>query len=373
MNARVTEPKPSEVTPVASPAAPTAAADALAAPEATPKKKRSGRRVALIVSVPVLLAAVGGYFFLSGGRYVDTDNAYVQQPKVALSADVAGRVISVSVHDNETVTAGQVLFALDPAPYQIALDQAEAALAAARVNVEQLRVGYGTAEAQLAAAKSTLAIRQQEFERKDALRAEGLAADASLDDVKLALQTAETQVSLAEQQVAGAAAALGGDPEIATDEHPAVRTAMAAKESAERNLTKTTVVAPADGVVSQVASLNVGQFIATGTTIASLVETGDTWVEANFKETQLASIAVGLPVEVSIDAYPGVKFEGHVESIGAATGAQFALIPAQNATGNWVKVTQRVPVRIDVDGTDGRALRAGMSAVVAVDTKPAEG
>jgi membrane fusion protein (multidrug efflux system) len=165
-------------------------------------------------------------------------------------------------------------------------------------------------------------------------------------------------------------AALAGDPKIATDDHPAVRTALAALENAKRNLAKTTVIAPAAGIVSQVANLNVGQFIATGTTIATLVETDDTWIEANFKETQLASLTPGLPVEVTIDAYPGVKFEGKVQSIGAATGAEFALIPAQNATGNWVKVTQRVPVQIEVEPVDGKVLRAGMSAVVAVDTKP---
>ncbi|MEO6012906.1 MAG: HlyD family efflux transporter periplasmic adaptor subunit [Devosia sp.] len=124
-------------------------------------------------------------------------------------------------------------------------------------------------------------------------------------------------------------------------------------------------------MVSQVASLNVGQFIATGTTIASLIETGDTWIEANFKETQLSAIAIGMPVEVKVDAYPGIVFEGTLDSISAATGSEFALIPAQNATGNWIKVTQRIPVRIDVTPVDGKVLRAGMSAVVAVDTKPA--
>jgi membrane fusion protein (multidrug efflux system) len=390
MNARVTEPKPGEATPVitfersaptaekTAPAAPPVAdqaapavADAIAAPAAAaaPKKKRSGR-LALMVSVPVLLLAVGGYFYLSGGRYVETDNAYIQQPKVSISADVAGRVVSVSVHDNETVTAGQVLFALDPAPYRIVLDQAQAALATARVNVEQLRVAYGTANAQLSAAKETLAIRQAEFDRKQELTTKGIAANSTLDDVKLALQNAQTQVLLAEQQVASAAAALAGNPTIATDEHPAVRAALAAEANAQRNLEKATVTAPAAGIVSQVASLNVGQFIATGTTIASLIETDSTWIEANFKETQLATLVPGMPVEVKLDAYPGVTFEGTLESIGAATGAQFALIPAQNATGNWVKVTQRVPVRIDVTETGNKVLRAGMSAVVAVDTKP---
>jgi membrane fusion protein (multidrug efflux system) len=342
------------------------------AAEAAPApKKRNTRRIVLMAAVPVLLAAVGGYFYFTGGRYQETDNAYVEQAKVALSADVAGRIAAVSVHENQAVKAGDVLFSIDPEPYRIALAQADAALATARVNVEQLKVAYGTASAQLSAAQSTLAIRQAAFDRKNALVENGTAADATLDDVKLALETAKNAVTSAEQQLASASAALTGNPEIATDDHPAVRTALAARDTAQRNLDKTTVTAPADGIVSQVASLNPGQFIATGTTIASLIETGDTWIEANFKETQLAALHEGMPVEVKIDAYPGVAFEGELQSIAAATGSEFALVPAQNATGNWVKVTQRVPVRIAVTPVDGKILRAGMSAVVAVDTKAA--
>ena len=150
-----------------------------------------------------------------------------------------------------------------------------------------------------------------------------------------------------------------------------MRAALAARDTAARNLDKTEVRAPADGIVSQVASLNAGQFIATGTTIASLIETNETWFEANFKETQLGALHEGMPVEIKIDAFPGVQFEGELQSIAAATGAEFALVPAQNATGNWVKVTQRIPVRIAVHPIEGKTLRAGMSAVVAVDTKAA--
>ena len=342
-----------------------------AAPEASAPKKRNGRRIVIMAAVPVILAAVGGYFWLTGGRYQETDNAYVEQAKVALSSDVAGRILSVAVHENQRVVVGDVLFTLDPEPYRIALAQADAALATARVNVEQLKVAYGTAQAQLSAAQSTLAIRQAAYDRKNALVEGGNASDATLDDVKLALETARNAVIAAEQQVASARAALTGNPDIAIDEHPAVRAALAAHDAAQRNLDKTTIVAPAEGIVSQVASLNPGQFIATGTTIASLIETGDTWIQANFKETQLGALHEGMAVEIKIDAFPGVAFTGHLESIAAATGSEFALVPAQNATGNWVKVTQRIPVRISVDPVDGKTLRAGMSAVVSVDTKAA--
>ena len=348
-----------------------------AAQPAAPKpaaRKRSSRRLLLMVSVPLVIAAAGAWFWFSGGRYVATDNAYVQQPMVSLSADVAGRVVEVSVHDNEDVKAGAKLFAIDPEPYRIALRQADAALATARVNVEQLRVAYGTAHAQLKSAEATLEIRKTALDRQASLANKGLTAEAALDDVKLAYENAQNAVALAKQQVDGAVAALAGNPDIATDDHPAVRSALAARDTAARNLDKTTVLAPADGVISQVGSLNVGQFVAAGTTIASLVESGQTWIEANYKETQLSGIRAGMPVSVEIDAYPGVSFTGKVESIGAATGSQFALIPTQNATGNWVKVTQRVPIRISVAGdADAHVLRAGMSAVVTVDTGAAKG
>ena len=332
------------------------------------RKRRRWRRVLLALG-PIAVIAVSGYVYLTGGRYQGTDNAYVQQSKVAISADIAGRVISVAVRENQTVKAGDTLFTLDPQPFQIALDQANAALASARVNVEQLRVAYGTARAKLAAAQSTLEIRQRELDRQNSLAKTGVSAAASLDNARIAFQAANSDVELDKQEVNAAIAALGGNPDIATDDHPAVRTALAAKESAERDLTKTTIVAPAPGVVSQVSSLNVGQFISTGTTIASLVETGDTWIEANYKETQLADLKVGQPAEVTVDAYPGVVFEGKVESIGAATGSEFSLIPAQNATGNWVKVVQRIPIRIALGPeTSAEALRTGMSTVVSVDT-----
>jgi membrane fusion protein (multidrug efflux system) len=374
MNARVKTPAPGEAEPVgeatkpATPATPAAGSAAMTPP--APAKKRSPLRLVIMLAVPVVLVGGGAYFWLTGGRFVETDNAYVQQNKVSISSDVAGRIATVAVTDNQFVEAGDVLFTIDPQSYEIALSQADAALATARVNVEQLRVGYATANAKLEAAKATLAIRQKEWDRASNLQQQGISAESSLDDSRLALQQANSNVALEKQDVASATAALGGDPNVKTDDHPAVRAALAARDVAQRNLDKTTVHAPADGIVSQVGSLNVGQFINTGSTIATLVETGDLWVEANFKETQLVGLKAGMPAEVTVDAFPGVKFEGAVTSIGAATGAEFALIPAQNATGNWVKVTQRIPVNVSIEGADLASLRAGMSAVVNVDTKP---
>src|SRR3569623_1263676 len=329
MNARGTEPKAGEATvvnipraekrqPKAEAAAPQPTASQAAAPEAPAKKKGGPRRLILMIALPLVLVLGGGYFYLTGGRYEDTDNAYVQQAKVSLSADIAGRITSVNVGEDQPVKAGDVLFTIDPQPYQIAL-------------VKQ-----------------------------------GGNSNSTLDDTKLALQAAKTAVDQANQQVATATAALGGDPNIDNDKHPAVLAALAQVENAQRNLSKTTVVAPGAGIVSNVSSLNAGQFVAAGTTIATLVESDGTWVEANFKETQLADLKVGQPAEVKVAAY-GNKIEGTVESIGAATGSEFSLIPAQNVTGNWVKVVQRIPVRIKLaDASD--VLRPGMSASVTVDT-----
>ncbi|MGV8833428.1 MAG: HlyD family secretion protein [Devosia sp.] len=373
MNARATEPTIAEKASDAKlrPVSAAAPAPAAAAPEpvanAAAPRKNGTRRVVLMAGVPLLLLAAGGWFWLTGGRYEETDNAYVQQSKVSLSADVSGRVADVLVQDNQMVAAGDTLFSIDPQPFQIALSQANAALASARVNVEQLKVSFGTAQAQLQSSQERLEIEQTAFDRKAALVTQGVTADSSLDDSKLTLQQAQTAVDLARQQVAAATAALAGNPEIVTDEHPAVLAALAAVEQAQRNLSKTTVTAPAAGIVSNVSSLNVGQFISAGSMIASLVETDNTWIQANFKETQLANLKVGQPVEIKVDAF-GEAMHGTLESFGAATGSEFALIPAQNATGNWVKVVQRLPVRIALSDGSNAMLKTGMSAMVTVDT-----
>ncbi|SEQ52793.1 membrane fusion protein, multidrug efflux system [Devosia sp. YR412] len=365
MSAQVSKAEIGQAKPVTQAANDAVAAPQAAAPEA--RKRRPGRLV-LMVAVPLLIAGAGGYFYLTGGRFEETDNAYVQQAKVAVSSDIAGRIVAVNISENQMVHAGDVLFSIDAAPYEIALNQANAALGSARVNVEQLKVSYRTAQTALKAATGTLAIQQASYDRQDSLVAQGVSSASALDQPKLSLQTAQNAVASAEQQVASATAALAGNPDIATDEHPAVLAALSQVELAERNLGKTEVVAAADGVISQIASLNVGQFLPMGTTIASLVETKGTWVEANFKETQLAAIHIGMRAEVAVDASPGAPLEGTVTSIGAATGSEFSLIPAQNATGNWVKVVQRIPVRVDFDAPSDVQLRSGMSALVSVDT-----
>lgn len=342
-----------------------------AVPETTPpakKSRRRGLRLLLMISVPLVLVVVGAYYWLTGARYIETDNAYVKQTMAAISSDVAGKIIAVDVKENQKIKAGDVLFKIDPDPFRIAVDQADAALAKARLDVKQLKAAYETAEAKLKADQATAEIRHRELTRSTELAGKGFAAASALDESRLSAQQADAQVELSKKGVDAAAAALDGKPDAAIDEHPTVQAALAAKEQAGLDLKRATVRAPKDGIASQVAKLNVGQYVSEGTQMLSIVEVSDTWIEANFKETQLTEVRPGQPATVTVDTYPGLELHGKVESIDAATGSEFSLIPAQNATGNWVKVVQRIPVRIRVDRDSEDILRAGMSSDVTIDT-----
>ncbi len=345
------------------------------APEApvAPTRRRSGRLLLMAV-LPLALAAVGGYVWATGGRYQETDNANLRQAKVSIASEATGRIVEVAVADNAAVKTGDLLFKVDAEPYRIALSQADAMLAAARLNVEQLRAAYSRATAQERAAANEADYARQEFQRQSELVGKGIAAKSALDEARRDLTKTEEEQAAAQQGIASALAALGGDAAIETAKHPAVLQAMAARDKAAYDLAQATVRAPADGIVSQASSFKVGQFVAAGTPLFSLVETGDTWVEANFKETQLTHMRRGQSAEIELDTYPGKPLHATVESIGAGTGAEFSLLPAQNATGNWVKVTQRIPVRLKVSGEDADlALRTGMSATVTVDTGVSRG
>ncbi|QDB99664.1 HlyD family secretion protein [Mesorhizobium sp. 8] len=354
----------------AQPAAPAAVVPPLPEPAAQPKKKKRGRsRFILMFALPLLLAAGGAYVWVTGGRYEETDNANLRQARVSISADTAGRIVEVDVADNQSVKKGDVLFKIDPQPYQIALAQADAAVANARLNVEQLRAAYSQAMAQEKSAASEVNYAQSQFDRASDLAKKGINTTSALDEARNDLDKAKQQLAVAEQGIESAKAALGGNPAIETDKHPAVLAALAQRDKAAFDLSQTTVAAPADGVVYQAASFKVGQYVSTGTPLFALVETADTWIDANFKETQLTHLKPGQSAEVVLDTYPGRTFKATVEAIGAGTGAEFSLLPAQNATGNWVKVTQRIPVRLTLDDNAGKlALRTGMSADVTVDT-----
>ena len=325
-------------------------------------------RRALMLSLPILLLVVGAAFWVTGGRYVSTDNAYVRQDRVTIAPDVAGRIAAVQVAENQPVTAGQVLFEIDAASYRIALTNAEATVARRRLEVDQLRAAFHDSQARLRAAEQELQFREREFERQSRLAQSGYAAKAHIDEVRHAMESAQQQLQMARQGVESARAALGGDPQIATEQHPLVREAIAAREKAALDLEHTVVRAPANGTVSQTERLQVGQFVTIGMPVVSLVESGSVWVEANFKETDLAGIQPGQRAEIEVDAYPGSRIEAEVESIGAGTGSEFSLLPSENATGNWVKVVQRVPIRLRLVDDTKLGLRAGLSTTVTIDT-----
>lgn len=339
-----------------------------ALPIAATATPRSRQRLLMIAGPLVLLLAGGGYW-LSGGRYVATENAYLHQARISVAAQVGGRVASVDVADNQTVKAGDRLFSVDDTPYKLALAQAETAVASARLGVEQLRSGLAQAKAQLKLAEDEAAYQVGERLRQEELGQKGVSTNSMLDDARHAERRALDQRDLARQSVAMALAALGGDEAIATDDHPAVQAALVARDQAAYNLGNAVVTAAADGVIYQAASFKPGQMVAPGVSLFALVQTADVWVDANFKETQLAGIAVGQRAELAFDLDRSRKIEAVVEAIGAGTGSEFSLLPAQNATGNWVKVTQRVPVRLRlVNPADAAGLSSGMSAEVSVDT-----
>jgi membrane fusion protein (multidrug efflux system) len=362
------DPRRDPATDTAAPATPPAdVAEALAPAETAPRRRWG--RLALLLSVPLLLALVGGYFWLTSGRYITTDNAYIQQDMVSISPDVSGRIVAVNVRENQRVKAGDVLFRIDPVPYRIALDQADAALAEARVDVSTKATDSGGAAADIASARADLTLAQATWARQKALMDRGFTTRASFDAAtqqvaaaRAKIASAQADAARARQQI-GSGTGNGGLP-------AAIQNAMARREKAALDLSRTVVRAPHDGIVSQTGRLQVGNLTPSGVPALTLVAATGAYVEANFKETDLDHMRVGQPATMSFDAYRGVEVRGHVQSIGAGTGSEFSVLPAQNANGNWVKVTQRVPVRIAIDGTPPRAMIAGLSADVSIDTDP---
>jgi membrane fusion protein, multidrug efflux system len=327
-------------------------------------------RLLLMVSVPLALVGVAAYFYFTAGTSASTDDAYVQADKLAVSASISGRVVAVEVKDNQWVKKGQVLFRLDDAPSRIALEHAKAQLASARLQVDGLRATYHQRVADLKAADDTLAYMQHEADRQKSLLATHVTSQQKYDEARHNLETARQQAAAVQQQLNNVLASLGGHPDLPTDQNPLVLQAQAQVDKAALDLSYTVVEARADGYVTKVNNLPVGQYLNAGSPAFDLIETDHAWIEANFKETDLTRMRPGQPATCDIDTYPDKTFNARVESISAGTGSEFSVLPPQNATGNWVKIVQRVPVRIALDNPDrDYPLRAGMSATCTIDTR----
>lgn len=343
------------------------AAEAASHDAEVPAPRRHWGRLALMLSVPLLLIIGAGIYWQSLLGQVSTDNAYVHLDKVSVSAEISGKIKQVFVKENQHVNAGDLLFRIDPEPYQLQLKQSDAAIAAAEASQIALANASAMSGADVAAAQESIAYAKTNLVRQEALWKRGFTTKAAYEAAQHQVAQAQDQLSIALSKSREAEAKLATGAQV-PGVFPQVAAARAQRASAELNLRRTEVRAPVAGTVSQADRLTIGQEMVSGLPVVTVVADKSAYIEANFKETDLADMKVGQPAEIRFDAYPDVKLRGHVASIGAGTGSEFSVLPAQNATGNWVKVTQRVPVRIALDAPSPRALIAGLSTKVKVFT-----
>ena len=330
---------------------------------------RSLLRLGLMGGGVLAVVIGGGAYWLSSGRWVDTDDAYVQADSMTMSTDVSGIVASIPVHEGQSVRKGEVLFSLDPQKFQIALDSARADLAQVRLNVEAAKADYQAALRDAGAKQQQVGSDQATYDRYELLVKQRAVTQQETDNARFKLAADQQALGSAQSQARGLLAKLSNNPDIAVEDTPAFKQSQARVAEAEREMNHAVVRAPYDGIVTQVNKLQPGMYLGASTAAFGLVSTDHVWVEAEPKETQLTHAQNGDPAEVSFDIYPGRSWKGTVQSIAPATDQNFSLLPAENSSGNWVKVVQRIPVRIRVDLQPGDPpLRAGMSADIDIDT-----
>jgi membrane fusion protein, multidrug efflux system len=309
-------------------------------------------------------------FYLSGGRYVTTDDAYVGAQKVLITPDISGKIEKVVVREGQHVDGGDVLFEIDPVPFRFAVQQAKATLEQARTTYNNLANNLKIYDQMGNLMQQSVDLKQHDVDRKSTLAKSNFGSQLDLDNASTALVTAKAEYAFLQQQISSAKTQLLGNIELPLEQFPPYAQAQATLDQAQRNLDHTVLRAPMSGIATQVDNIQLGRFVAAGTPILSVIDDGKPWVDANLKESDFTYIEVGQNVTVEVDAFPDHVFKGTVGSLSPGTGAQFAILPPQNATGNFVKVVQRVPVRIALDPADKmvRKLKAGMSSYVSVDT-----
>jgi membrane fusion protein (multidrug efflux system) len=343
---------------------------AVAPPRRLMAAMRRYRRVLLLVVLPLAVLAAGLVFYLNGGRYVTTDDAYVGAQKVLITPDISGKIEKVVVREGQHVNQGDELFEIDPVPYRLAESQAKATLEQARTTynnlVSNLKI-YGQMGDLM---QQSVELKQRDVDRKSTLAKSNFGSQLDLDNASNATVTAKAESAFVQQQIASARNQLLGDANLPLEQFPPYFQAKAALAQAERNLDHTVIRAPMAGIATMVDQIQLGRFVVAGTPMFSVIDTSKPWVDANLKESDFAYVAVGQQVDIDVDAFPDHDFKGTIGSLSPGTGAQFAILPPQNATGNFVKVVQRVPVRIYFDSNDKfvAKLKAGMSAYTTIDT-----
>jgi len=330
---------------------------------------RARARLILLIIVPAIALIAGTTFYLMGGRYISTDNAYVGAQKVLITPDISGKVSRVLVHEGEHVAAGDPLIEIDPVPFRLALQGAESKLASVRTDFANLKSNYASLKTLVDLGKDAADLKRRDVDRKATLAESRAGSQVDLDNSKSALLTSELQLQLGRQQLSSTLNQLLGNPDLPIDDFPPYRQAMALRDQAQRDLDHTVLKAPISGIATQVDNIQLGRFLTAGMPVFSVIDDAAPWVDANPKETEITYLRPQQKVDITVDSFPDRTFHGTVGSVSPGTGAQFAILPPQNANGNWVKVVQRVPVRIVFDpNQDLSRLRAGMSVTVDIDT-----
>jgi membrane fusion protein (multidrug efflux system) len=334
-----------------------------------PASRLPSLRLALLVLLPAAVAVAALLFYMLGGRYVSTDNAYIGAQKVLITPEVSGKVVRIAVTEGQLLKPGDELIAIDPEPYRFTAQEAEARLLRVRSDFASLKTNLASLSRQVELAQQTLAAGRADFDRKTKLVSDRISSQSDLDKARVTLTAAQAQLEQLEQQVRAARIQLLDDPDLPIERYPQFIEASVALDRAKRDLANTVMRAPIAGVATQVSSIQMGRYLTAGMAVFSVVSSEVLWIDANPKETDLTYVRPGQPVAISVDAFPERRLQGIVAAISPGTGAQFAILPPQNAAGNWIKIVQRVPIRVDfAAGQDLRRLRAGMSATVEIDT-----